>query len=204
MNMGHNRCIKIGLSVCLLLAQMAYGGENKSQSDNYTYLALGDSYTIGQSVAVQARYPVQVVARLNAEADPVQAPEIIAGTGWTTRDLLEALAAGPPSRATYHVVTLLIGVNNQFQERSLSEYQAEFTRLLQQCIHWAGDTASHVIVLSIPDYGASFYGQQTADLRGISMAIDEFNSVKGGCLPFRPGRVALLREGNGLVGNPAG
>ena len=142
-----------------------------------TYLALGDSYTIGQSVSVQDRYPVQTAALLAALGDTVAAPEIIAITGWTTANLLNALATTPPKRTTYGRVTLLIGVNNQFQGGSLSDYQAQFTTLLQQSIHLAGDTPRHVIVLSIPDYADSFYGQSRPDTARISSQIDQFNAA---------------------------
>ena len=136
MNMAQNRHIKIGFWVCLLVALMSVGWRNKSRNDNYTtYLALGDSYTIGQSVAVSDRYPVQAVALLGEK----DAPEVIARTGWTTGDLLDALTANPPSRPVYHVVTLLIGVNNQFQGRPIAEYRTQFTELLRRCIHWEGD-----------------------------------------------------------------
>ena len=204
MNMAQNRHIKIGFWVCLLVALMAVGWRNKSHDDSYVmrqrdtgkiypatasprttalramrlwrikaYLALGDSYTIGQSVAVSDRYPVQAAALLSEK----DAPEVIARTGWTTGDLLDALTANPPSRPVYHVVTLLIGVNNQFQGRPVAEYRTQFTELLRRCIHWTGDTASHVIVLSIPDYGDSFYGQQAGDPAAVSKGIDAFNAV---------------------------
>jgi len=205
-NMRHNGYIKIGLFACLLSAQLALGcskdgvvvqvprvgppphivstpvdtpvrSNTAGGSTARTYLALGDSYTIGQSVAVTDRYPVREVALLKQKGYSVDDPEIIATTGWTTGDLLNALQTSPPSRATYSQVTLLIGVNNQFQGRSLSEYQTQFTQLLQDAIHWAADTASHVIVLSIPDYGDSFYGQQTSDPAAISTAIDSFNAA---------------------------
>jgi lysophospholipase L1-like esterase len=148
-----------------------------STATGRTYLALGDSYTIGQSVGIQDRYPVQAAALLTAAGDTIASPEIIATTGWTTGDLLNDLAGYPPKRSTYGHVTLLIGVNNQYQGRSLSEYQTQFTTLLQKSIHWAGDNPQHVIVLSIPDYGDSFYGQAQPDPGAISSAIDTFNAA---------------------------
>jgi lysophospholipase L1-like esterase len=152
------------------------GADTATPAGN-TYLALGDSYTIGQSVGVADRYPVQAVAMLAALGDTVAAPEIIAITGWTTANLLYALANTPPKRAKYGRVTLLIGVNNQFQGGSLSDYQTQFTELLQQSIHLAGDTPTHVIVLSIPDYADSFYGQTRPDTAKISEEIDQFNAA---------------------------
>lgn len=176
MNMAQNGHIKIGFWSCLLVALLAVGWKNKNHNDNYgTYLALGDSYTIGQSVGGADRYPVQAAALLGAK----DAPEVVARTGWTTGDLLDALTENPPSKPVYHVVTLLIGVNNQFQGGPIAEYRTQFTELLRRCIHWTGDTASHVIVFSIPDYGDSFYGQQAGDPAATSTGIDAFNAVKG-------------------------
>lgn len=202
--MGHTKLIKVGLILCLLAGQIAFGftklntggpvakaGENSLLPGDFnaycdtptlaggrqTYLALGDSYTIGESVTAQERYPVQAARVLAAGGDTIDAPEIIATTGWTTADLLGALRAHPPTRNLYSRVTLLIGVNNQYQRRSLSEYQQQFTELLKEAIHWAGDSIQHVIVLSIPDYGDSFYGQKMQDPASISVAIDSFNTV---------------------------
>lgn len=142
-----------------------------------TYLALGDSYTIGQSVGDSDRYPVQAVKILETQGDTVEPPEIIATTGWTTANLLYSLAQSPPKLKTYSRVTLLIGVNNQYQGGALSTYQTQFTQLLQMAIHWAGDTPAHVIVLSIPDYADSPYGQTRTDTARISAQIDQFNAA---------------------------
>ncbi|HTJ10652.1 MAG TPA: GDSL-type esterase/lipase family protein [Dinghuibacter sp.] len=142
-----------------------------------TYLALGDSYTIGQSVGDSDRYPVQAVKTLKTRGDTVEPPEIIAVTGWTTANLLYALAQSPPRLKTYSRVTLLIGVNNQYQGGALSTYRTEFTQLLQMAIHWAGDTPAHVVVLSIPDYADSPYGQTRSDTASISAQIDQFNAA---------------------------
>lgn len=104
-----------------------------------TYLALGDSYTIGQSVAETERYPVQVVTRLNSLTIKFNQPEIIAQTGWTTGNLLARLASAPPVNARYDIVTLLIGVNNQYRQRTQDEYRQEFTSLLTKAIEYAGN-----------------------------------------------------------------
>lgn len=147
-----------------------------------TYLALGDSYTIGQSVAKEDRYPVQTARLLQTEQLSCTPPEIIATTGWTTADLLNSLAASPPALTTasparsYNFVTLLIGVNNQYQGRSQSEYKDQFTTLLQQAITLAGNKPSHVIVLSIPDYSVTpfSHGHNTSL---IAAQIDSFNVI---------------------------
>jgi lysophospholipase L1-like esterase len=142
----------------------------------WSYLALGDSYTIGQSVGVADRYPVQAVQLLRASGHQgTKDPDIIATTGWTTGDLLNALENTHPA-PVYNIVTLLIGVNNQFQGRSQSEYKEQFTALLQQSIVLAGDKPSHVIVLSIPDYSVTPFARGS-NTNFIASQIDSFNRI---------------------------
>ena len=138
-----------------------------------TYLALGDSYTIGQSVAVNERFPAQTAQLLRAQGVKINDPEIIATTGWTTRNLLDALNS-TNLRSNYDVVTLLIGVNNQYQGRSIEEYKNEFTILLNRAIQYAGNKPSHVIVLSIPDYSVTPFAGGS-DKPRIASEIDQFN-----------------------------
>ena len=140
-----------------------------------TYLALGDSYTIGQSVAPAERFPNQVVTMLRAANLMVGDPKIIATTGWTTRNLLNALDNNTPSN-NYTFVTLLIGVNNQYQGRSITEYKAEFTLLLNRSIQYAGNIKAHVFVLSIPDYSVTPFAANS-DTARIAREIDAFNQV---------------------------
>lgn len=103
-----------------------------------TYLALGDSYTIGQSVPDTGRFPVQTVKLLREQNIQVANPDIIAVTGWATGNLLNSLNTKPPKN-NYSIVTLLIGVNNQYQNRSLEEYKSQFTELLNRAIFYAGN-----------------------------------------------------------------
>jgi lysophospholipase L1-like esterase len=141
-----------------------------------TYLALGDSYTIGQSVPEKDRYPVQVVALLNSQKIKFSQPEIIAQSGWTTGNLLAKLASAPPLNARYDIVTLLIGVNNQYRQRTQEEYRQEFTTLLTKAIQYAGNNSRRVFVLSIPDYSVTpFATGSNKDL--ISKEIDSFNVI---------------------------
>lgn len=141
-----------------------------------TYLALGDSYTIGQSVAENERFPVQTVRMLNNGNIQFKQPEIIAQTGWTTGNLLYRLDNTPPLQAQYDIVTLLIGVNNQYQGRTQDEYRQQFTTLLQRAIQYAGNNKQHVIVLSIPDYGVTpFASGRNREL--IAKQIDSFNTI---------------------------
>ncbi len=146
-------------------------------SGNYkTYLALGDSYTIGQSVTAAERFPAQTVSLLRQDSINFNAPEYIAVTGWTTRNLLDRIAAAPPEKTVYDFVTLLIGVNNQYQGRSQQEYAAEFTQLLDKAIQYAGNRVKRVAVLSIPDWGVTpFANGNNRNL--IAKQIDSFNII---------------------------
>ena len=140
-----------------------------------SYLALGDSYTVGQSVQKVGSFPAQLVQMLRDKNINVTDPEIIAATGWTTQNLLSSLAANPP-RQTYSFVTLLIGVNNQYQGRSLEEYKIQFTQLLNMAISYADNNKNHVFVLSIPDYSVTPFANGS-DTQKIAMQIDEFNEA---------------------------
>lgn len=143
--------------------------------NSYTFLALGDSYTIGQSVAEAERFPNITVELLRNMGKGSALPKIIATTGWTTANLLSALNANPPGN-NYDVVTLLIGVNNQYQGRSIAEYRSEFTQLLVKAIEYARGNKLHVFVLSIPDYGVTPFAQNS-DTARIAREIDQFNSA---------------------------
>jgi lysophospholipase L1-like esterase len=138
-------------------------------------LALGDSYTIGEAVSEPDRWPQRLAAMLRARGLTVHAPTIIARTGWTTDELSAAIDAAPPA-SNYDLVTLLIGVNNQYRGRSEDEYRAEFRALLARAIAFARGRASHVIVISIPDWGVTPFANGR-DRPAISRAIDRFNLV---------------------------
>ena len=139
------------------------------------YLALGDSYTIGQSVAVDSRFPHQAVAILNSRGYRLNEPQYIAQTGWTTGALLNAIQTQNPT-ANFDVVSLLIGVNNQYQQRSQEEYRQQFSSCLQQAIRLAGNRKNRVFVLSIPDYSVTTFARN-ADTAKIAREIDEFNRI---------------------------
>ena len=141
-----------------------------------SYLALGDSYTFGQSVNAEDRFPVQTVKLLTAQGFKFTAPEIIAQTGWTTANLLNAIAVAAPLKNTYDIVTLLIGVNNQYQHKSKEEYAAEFLALLKKAIFFADNKIKRVIVLSIPDYGVTPFANGS-DRGVIAIDIDAFNAI---------------------------
>ncbi|HYG07289.1 MAG TPA: SGNH/GDSL hydrolase family protein [Stenotrophomonas sp.] len=140
-------------------------------------LALGDSYTIGEGVAESERWPVQLAALLRGEGHAIDAPEIIATTGWTTDELQAGIAAAAPI-GPYALVSLAIGVNNQYRGRPLDEYRAQFAQLLAQAIAFAGGQPARVVVLSIPDWGLTpFARQQSRDAAVVAAEIDAFNAV---------------------------
>ena len=139
------------------------------------FLALGDSYTIGQSVTVSERWPIQLVRRMRDAGVVVSDPEIIAQTGWTTGDLSSAIDQVNPE-GTYDIVSLLIGVNNQFRGLDVDQYQTEFLDLHQRAVTLADGDPSHVIVISIPDWGVTPFAQGR-NRRLIAEEIDLFNSV---------------------------
>lgn len=139
------------------------------------FLALGDSYTIGESVAEADRWPNQLVRALRAEKTVVADPEIIAKTGWTT-DELSAAIDGVKPHGPYTLVTLLIGVNNQYRGREAEQYRKEFVALLHRAIGFAGGDAKRVIVVSIPDWGATPFAEGR-DRAKIGAEIDHFNAI---------------------------
>ncbi len=139
------------------------------------YLALGDSYTIGESVPYAKRYPVQLAQALQEKGLKIDETKIIAQTGWTTSELKNGIDQANISNNTYDLVSLLIGVNNQYRGRSLEEYKQEFTALLLQAVTFAGGNKEQVFVLSIPDWGYTPFGQDRQET--VSAEIDQFNAV---------------------------
>ena len=143
----------------------------------FGFLALGDSYTIGEGVAPGERWPVQLAARLRGEGVDVADPQIVATTGWTTDELSAAMDAGT-FVPRYDLVTLLIGVNNQYRGRPLDEYRRQFRDLLQRAIELAGAKPAHVIVVSIPDWGVTpFAAHDGHDVARVAREIDAFNAI---------------------------
>ena len=136
---------------------------------------LGDSYTIGHSVEEAERFPVQLSNRLIAEGfDMMADTRIIAKTGWTTDELQNGIANESELRDTYQLVSLLIGVNNQYRNRPVEAYKPEFRELLNQAIDFAGGRRDRVFVVSIPDYAYTPFGNGNPN---ISAGIDEYNAA---------------------------
>jgi len=136
-----------------------------------TYLALGDSYTIGEQVLVEENFPNQTVALLNGK---LSIPQIIATTGWTTDELDAAITAA--NITTFDIVSLLIGVNNQYSERTVNNFEIEFEHLVQRAIAFANNNSTHVVVLSIPDWGVTPFAEGR-DREKIATEIDAYNLV---------------------------
>jgi lysophospholipase L1-like esterase len=142
---------------------------------SHTWLALGDSYTIGESVNGDERFPAQTAALLARDSLPIDTLQYIATTGWTTQNLLNAIALRQP-KGPFDVVTLLIGVNDQYQHLDTSGYRLRFTDCLMQALALAGNNKGHVFVLSIPDYSVTPFAQHS-DTAQIRKEIDEFNAI---------------------------
>lgn len=145
-------------------------------NDTLRFLALGDSYTIGQSVAVNGRWPVQLSDSLAVRGFYTDTMRIIATTGWRTDDLLNAISNQQLEQQHYNMVSLLIGVNNQFQGRPFSQYTQEFPALLDSAIRYAGGNKDHVFIVSIPDYAYTPFGQQSPNPGQISTELDLYNA----------------------------
>ena len=171
------------------------GTTNNDDKENtkINYLALGDSYTIGESVKIRERYPVQLAEKIeflsknnadnNNEKDRVyfEEPKIIAKTGWTCEELLTAIRLEEQKnelKKKYDIVSLLIGVNDQYRKYDSTLYQERFEKLLQKAISSTGKDASKVIVISIPDYGMTDYAKsKNIDAKKVADEIDYYNKI---------------------------
>jgi lysophospholipase L1-like esterase len=153
--------------------------------DTTSYLALGDSYTIGEGVAEDARWPAQLARALRETGIALADPRIVAATGWTTDELSRAMDAAEPL-GTFGLVSLLIGVNNQYRGRDTDDYARGFDALLERAIGLAGGRAFRVMVLSIPDWGVTpFAVAQGRDAGLVAHQIDAFNAVAAGICAAR-------------------
>lgn len=178
-------CLSIGfvagvLVACAAPSQQEHPNDSPSviMSDDptLTYLALGDSYTIGESVAPAERWSVQLAEMLKQHQLNVAQPHIIARTGWTTAELQAGIASSDLATNTYDLVSLLIGVNNQYRGQSVDTYRKEFGALLGTAVRFARGNAKRVFVLSIPDWGVSPFAAGR-DKTQIANEIDTFNAI---------------------------
>jgi lysophospholipase L1-like esterase len=144
-------------------------------NNQYAYLALGDSYTIGESVPVYENFPYQTVQLLRRAGHHFHAAEIVAKTGWTTDELQDGIRQ-TCFQSSYDFVSLLIGVNNQYRSRSVNEYSIDCEKLLQQAIRFANKKSAHVFVMSIPDWSVTPFAKDR-DIKKISSEIDAYNEV---------------------------
>ena len=167
----------IALGFALAVAACARPGDlhNGGGAGEMRFLALGDSYTIGEGVPEAERWPARLAELLRARGVPIGEPEIIARTGWTTDELSAAIDDADP-RGPYALVTLLIGVNNQYRGRGADEYRAELAGLLSRAVGFAGGDASRVVVLSIPDWGVTPFAEGR-DRARIAAEIDAYNAA---------------------------
>jgi lysophospholipase L1-like esterase len=160
-------------TIFLFIASLAIA-QQSHKNKAMKFLALGDSYTIGESVAEDQRWPVQLVRVLNAAGKNIGAPKIIATTGWRTDDLKAAIIRENPAK-DYDMVSLLIGVNNQYQGKNVESYAPEFEELLKMAIDFTGGDKSKVFVVSIPDYGFTPFGKEKQEK--ITAELNEYNRV---------------------------
>ena len=145
-----------------------------AMSQPIKYLALGDSYTIGESVTEKERWPVQLAEALRKKGKQIEGPKIVATTGWRTDNLQNAINIAK-LKDEYGLVSLLIGVNNQYQGKPIEQFTKEFEELLNTAIKLAGGKKENVFVVSIPDYGFTPFGKSKQEK--ISKELDEYNKI---------------------------
>lgn len=147
-------------------------------STTFRYLALGDSYTIGEAVDESERWPMQLVHRLHQDSIKIDTPLIIAKTGWTTDELQRGITLSDDLGESFDLVSLLIGVNNQYRGYDEDQYEQEFKALLHQAIEFADGNPYHVFVVSIPDYGVTpFAADKGLDANKIAHELDSYNAI---------------------------
>ncbi len=167
--------LTIFLQVILVISSIELMSQNK-----LSYLALGDSYTIGELVEEGSRWPVILAERLNALGLDVELDQIIATTGWTTDELIKAIADKNDDlkQNQYDLVSLLIGVNNQYRGYSIEQYKKEFEQLLKKSIELAGNRPQKVFVVSIPDYGITpFAAENDKNSKTVASELLEYNTI---------------------------
>lgn len=163
------------LLVWLAFSIFQAGYSQRMQNKTYTYLALGDSYTVGESLPSQENFPNQAVRLLRENGYAFEHPTVVAKTGWTTDELAVGIRKAV-TQPRYDMVSLLIGVNNQYREEKPDDYAWQFEGLLEHAIRFAGSNPSRVFVLSIPDWGVTPFAQER-DRALITKEINFFNRI---------------------------
>lgn len=165
------------LAILMVSCNATMDTTSNETTDNpkYTYLALGDSYTIGESVRETERWPVQLTEQLRNRNYEMAAPMIIAKTGWTTSDLLRGMDQNLEVQRDFDLVSILIGVNNQYQGKLITEYEEELRQIFRRAINHSKTLEKGVFAVSIPDYGYTPFGSSNQEK--ISAEIDRFNQV---------------------------
>lgn len=150
-------------------------GQKITIDKEVTMLALGDSYTIGQSVAIAERWPHQFIDQLGLLGIEADFPDYIATTGWTTKRLIQGMKFMLDGEKNYNLVSILIGVNNQFQGIDISSYEPDLREIIDRALEIVSQDTSRLFILSIPDYAYTSYGRGNAN---ISKEIDDYNTIK--------------------------
>ncbi|NRB46631.1 MAG: T9SS type A sorting domain-containing protein [Saprospiraceae bacterium] len=169
--------IHILLSAIALILPSLLTGQTLQVKPPVRFLALGDSYTIGHSVPANERWPIQLRDSLESRGVNVQETNVIATTGWRTDNLLDAITDKKLDRENYNLVSLLIGVNDQYQRRPIAHYEPLFRELLDSCLRYAAFDTSSVFIVSIPDYAYTPFGQRSINPNQISLQLDEYNAI---------------------------
>ena len=171
------KCLKLTVLILIFLStimdNLLLGQKIKIDRD-VRMLALGDSYTIGESVETRQRWPHQFVARLRKLGKDANEPEYIGTTGWTTGDLLKGIDATLDREKDYNLVSILIGVNNQYQDLAISIYEPELHSIIEHAIQITGADTSRIFMLSIPDYAYTPFGREDEK---ISIELDAYNEI---------------------------
>lgn len=151
-------------------------GSSDLETKTVKYLALGDSYTQGESVCESCSFPMQLMQRIAKQEKVKVVTEVVAQTGWTSSDLINGLRSKQLG-SDFDLVTLLIGVNNQYQDKDIKTYEMDLSNLLLKSVQFAGGDRDKVILISIPDYAYTPQGQESADPSAISTEINQYNTV---------------------------
>lgn len=167
--------VSLLLAACMPQELISTPVSGETDMPAFRFLALGDSYTIGERVSVEDRWPNQLAELLKAE-DIQTDNTIIARTGWSVDELWEGIQANPPE-GTYDLVTLLIGVNDQYRGYPIEWYRKKFRFMLEKAVLYTGGHPDRVIVLSIPDWGFTPVAAARGDTEPISQEIDAYNVI---------------------------